>query len=258
MTLLQMRRRALAEATAENERKVRELERGLLHSERLATVGRFAAGVAHEVNNPLEGMSNYLSLLDSDLAAGDTSSARERVKRVREGLNRAATVVRRVLSFSDPASSPKQVLPVVEPIREAIEFLEPRFPMVVFDLLEADGCPEVLANRVALGQLFLNILLNACEGQEAGGRVEVAATEYDATVVVTITDQGPGLTEEALDRLFEPFYSTRGSSGLGLAVCHGIVRDHLGEISAANVPEGRGAVFEIRLPQARIDEATRS
>lgn len=255
MMLLQMRRRARAEAVAENERKIRELERGLLHSERLASVGRFAAGVAHEVNNPLEGLGNYLSLLESDLDSGNTARARERLQQARKGLNRAAAILRRVLSFSDPARAPKEVMPVLDPIEEAVEFLRPRFSMVTFDILGANDEAQVRANRVALSQLFLNILLNACEGQEDGGKIEVAVTENASTVLVTITDHGPGLTREALDHLFEPFYSTRGSSGLGLAVCHGIIQDHGGEINAANRPNGSGAVFEVRLPSASVHKA---
>jgi signal transduction histidine kinase len=256
IALVQMRRRVRAEAVAEHERRVRDLERGLLHSERLASVGRFAAGVAHEVNNPLEGMGNYLTLLESDLESGDTARARQWLGRTREGLDRAAAIVRRVLSFSDPARSPKEVLPVVEPVREAIEFLQPRFPTIDIELVATDRAAVVYANRVALSQLFLNLLLNGCESQEKGGRMDVEISEEDAMVVVTITDRGRGLTEEALDHLFEPFYSTRGSSGLGLAVCHGIVQEHGGEITAANSAEGTGAVFQVRLPEAPTTEET--
>jgi signal transduction histidine kinase len=253
LALAQMRRRVRAEAAAEHEREVRELERSLLHSERLATVGRFAAGVAHEVNNPLEGMGNYLSLLAGDLEAGDSAAARDRLPKVREGLDRAAAIVRRVLTFSDPARSPKEICDLGDPVREAVDFLRPRFPDVDMEV-SAPAASPVLANRVALSQLFLNILLNACEGQEEGGEVAVAVAGYDTTVVATIADRGPGLSDETLDHLFEPFYSSRGGSGLGLSVCHGIVRDHGGEISVAN-RAGGGAVFEVRLPRAgRADQ----
>ncbi len=258
LALVQLHRRVRAEAAAQQERKVRELERGLLHSERLASVGRFAAGVAHEVNNPLEGMGNYLRLLEADLEAGDTPGARERLRRVREGLDRAAAVVRRVLTFSDPARSPKESFSMLESIREAVDFLAPRFPKVAIEVADESRGAEILANRVDLSQLFLNLLLNACEGQPGGGEIRVELTERDAWVTVRITDRGPGLDEEAVDRLFEPFYSTRGSSGLGLAVCHGIVQDHGGEISAADAPDGPGAAFEVHFPKAaarRVVEA---
>lgn len=250
LALAQMHRRVRAEAAATHERKVRELERGLLHSERLASVGRFAAGVAHEVNNPLEGMGNYLRLLEADLESGDALKARERLRRVREGLERAAAVVRRVLTFSDPARSPKEPVSMVGPVREAVDFLRPRFAEVAIEVVDGTGGAEVLANRVDLSQLFLNLLLNACEGQEGGGGVRIELSADDAWVTARIADQGPGLAAGTAERLFEPFFSTRGSSGLGLAVCHGIVQDHGGEISAANATDGSGAVFEVHLPRA--------
>ncbi|MDX1503141.1 MAG: ATP-binding protein [Thermoanaerobaculia bacterium] len=251
LALRQMRQRARAEAAVEHERRVRELERGLLHSERLASVGRFAAGVAHEVNNPLEGMANYLSLLEGDLESGRADAARLRARQVREGLDRAAAIVRRVLAFSDPARSPREVVDLAGPVREAAEFLAPRFPEVAIVVRggASGGALRVAGNRVALGQLFLNLLLNACEELEAGGRIEVELERTGDEVVARLRDDGPGLAAEALDHLFEPFYSTRGSTGLGLALCHGIVRDHGGRISAANAPGG-GALFEIRLPAA--------
>ncbi|MEJ2086293.1 MAG: ATP-binding protein [Acidobacteriota bacterium] len=195
-------------------------------------------------------MSNYLKLLEGDLEQGRSAEARERLDRVREGLDRAAAVVRRVLTFSDPARAPREDLPDIESVREAVEFLQPRFPNVEITIVTGNGRGMVRANRVALGQLFLNILLNASEVQEDGGKIEVDVHEYNATVMVTISDRGPGLAEEALDHLFEPFFSTRGSRGLGLAVCHGIVQEHGGEIEARNAPDGKGAVFEVRLPKS--------
>lgn len=249
LALLQMRRRVRAEASAAHEREVRELERSLLHNERLATVGRFAAGVAHEVNNPLEGMGNYLELLERDLESGNDEKARQRLAKAREGLERAAAVVRRVLTFSDPARSAKETCDLADPVREAVEFLQPRFPDVVMRV-DAGSTAPVLANRVALSQLFLNILLNACEGQPEGGEVVVEVEGGETTAVARVADRGPGLTPEALDHLFDPFYSDRGSSGLGLSVCHGIVQDHGGELEAANRPDG-GAVFEVRLPRTQ-------
>lgn len=248
VALRQTRSRVAAEARAEQERRVRELERGLLHSERLASVGRFAAGVAHEVNNPLEGMGNFLGLLEGDLAAGRVERARDHARKIRDGLERAATILHRVLAFSDPARAPRERVGLAAPVAEAVAFLSPRFPAVE---VSVDPGPEELiveANRVTLGQLFLNLLLNACELQEGGGRVEVTLERAGGEAVARVADEGPGLPEDAMDHLFEPFFSTRGSTGLGLAVCHGIVREHGGSLVARNRSEGTGAVFEVRLP----------
>jgi signal transduction histidine kinase len=159
-----------------------------------------------------------------------------------------------VLAFSDPARQPHERLSLTGPVGEAVAFLEPRFPAVE---VVVDPGPEDLlvnANRVTLGQLFLNLLLNACELQEGGGRVAVGLVRDGEEAVVRFVDDGPGLSDEAADHLFEPFFSTRGSTGLGLAVCHGIVREHGGSLTARNRPDGSGAAFEVRLPLALRNE----
>ncbi len=247
----QVRRAARLEAENEQQARVRELERQLMHSERLASVGRLAAGMAHEINNPLEGMSNYLSLLEHDLHDGRTAEAPALVKRVREGLARAAGIVRQVLAFSDPGRAPKAPLDLAPLLAETVEFVRanPAFRGVAVRLA-APGPVLVRGNRITLGQLFLNLLLNACQSQAGGGEIEVRAERIDERIVaVTVADRGPGLAPEALAHLFEPFFSTRGSTGLGLAVCHGIAADHGGTIEARNRAEG-GAEFEVRLPAA--------
>jgi len=247
----QVRRAARLEAENEQQARVRELERRLMHSERLASVGRLAAGMAHEINNPLAGMSNYLSLLEEDLRDGRTAEAPALVARVREGLARAAAIVRQVLAFSDPGRAPKAPLDLRGVLAETVEFVRgnPAFRGLAVRLDGDAGELPVRGNRITLGQLFLNLILNACQGQPDGGEVEVRAERAEGSVVVTVADRGPGLAPEVLDHLFEPFISTRGSSGLGLAVCHGIAADHGGAIRGANRPGG-GALFEVRLPLA--------
>ena len=247
----QVRRAARLEAENEQQARVRELERRLMHSERLASVGRLAAGMAHEINNPLAGMSNYLALLEEDLRDGRTAEAPALAARVREGLTRAAGIVRQVLAFSDPGRAPKAPLDLGGVLAETVEFVRgnPAFRGVAVRLDGDAGELPVRGNRITLGQLFLNLILNACQGQPDGGEVEVRAERADGSVVVTVADRGPGLAPEVLDHLFEPFTSTRGSSGLGLAVCHGIATDHGGAIRGANRPGG-GALFEVRLPLA--------
>ncbi len=249
LALRQARQRAAAETAAAREREVRELERRLAASERLASVGRMAAGIAHEVNNPLEGMTNFLALLESELAAGRPEAAARHAGRVREGLARAAAIVRQVLAFSDPARAPKEIVDLRRSVREAADFLARQFREVEIVVAGGEGGLAARGNPVGLGQLFFNLLLNSCQVQEGGGRIEVELERAGEEALIRIADRGPGLAPEALDHLFEPFSSTRGSSGLGLAVCHGIVRDHGGSIAGRNRPGG-GAEFEVRLPLA--------
>ena len=243
------RERLLAEAR--EEMRVRELERQLFHAERLSTVGRLAAGLAHEINNPLEGMSNYLSLAHEDLARGDTAAAARRLDAVREGVERVAGTVRQVLAQAEPGGAPRSPVDVGALLRQTLEFVRTRgeFRNIAF---AQDGPGEgltVRGNPVMLGQVLLNIVLNACEAQPSGGEVGVAARREAEQVVIEIADRGPGIKTPDLLRIFEPFYSTKESTGLGLSICHTIVREHDGALSAQNRPDG-GAVFRVSLPAA--------
>lgn len=247
----QARRRRDIEALAAEEARVRELERRLFHAERLSTVGRLAAGMAHEINNPLEGMANYLALLRSDLERGDRESARRRLEGVHEGLRRAEAVVHLVLAHADPARAPMGEVDVAATLCQAAEFVRSRreFAKVSFDF-DLPALPHVQGRQTLLGQLFLNIVLNACEAQPQGGEVRLAAHAAEDAVVVTIADRGPGIAAAESGRVFEPFYSTKGSTGLGLSTCYAIVEQHGGAIEAAP-RAGGGAVFTIRLPMTR-------
>ncbi|MCA9754817.1 MAG: hypothetical protein KDA27_03375 [Candidatus Eisenbacteria bacterium] len=254
------RRGAVLEAHRRHEARIHDLERQVFHNERLASVGRLAAGMAHEINNPLEGISSYLSLLGDELDGGDPERAKQFLARSREGLGRVASVTRQVLTYSDPGHAPLQTVDLRASMEETIRFLEARpLPGASNIQVEQPDTPlEVQGNAVTLGQLFLNLLLNAVEAtasrENAGDgrwepiRVTLEGDRDDA--VVAVRDPGPGIDPAHLDKLFEPFFSGKGSTGLGLSVCYGIVRDHGGEITARNHEDG-GAVFTVRLPMER-------
>jgi len=245
----QARRRESLELRAQEEARTRELERQLFHAERLSTVGRLAAGIAHEINNPLEGMSNYLGLAREDLARGDAVSARKRLDGVKEGLERAAGIVRQVLAHADPATAPKNLLDLHPVLSQSVEFVRtrPEFSAIRFEIDPADGPLEVRGSATMLGQVFLNLVLNACEAQPRGGEVLVRTRRVAARATVEIADRGPGIAPADAGRIFEPFYSTKQSTGLGLSICHSIVRQHGGEMSMAGRPGG-GTVFRIEFP----------
>jgi signal transduction histidine kinase len=259
----QVRRAARFEAEAEQQARVRLLERQLAHSERLASVGRLAAGFAHEINNPLAGMLNHLALLQDDLAQGDQDAAGRQAKRVREGLDRVAGIVRRVLTFAGPRPAAGEggleTLDLRQVVDDTIAFVstDPDHREVEIERRFPAQPVEVRGDPVALGQLVLNLLLNACQSERCG-HIEVWLRSVEGSAVMTVSDDGDGFEEDALEHIFEPFFSTRGTSGLGLAVCHGLVREHGGEIRAQNRisaeesdPKSRaGAVVEVRLPLA--------
>ena len=249
LTVHQLRRRERLEGQAREETRVRELERQLFHSERLATVGRVVAGIAHEINNPLEGMLNYLTLAQDDLARGDAAAAERRMGGVREGIERVAGIVRQVLGQADPATAPVSPVELGGLIRQAVAFIESRraFRGIAFTVAVPDEPLLASGRSVMLGQVLTNLALNACEAQPEGGEVRVSAERDGDRIQVEIADRGPGIAPEDMARIFEPFYSTKGSTGLGLSVCHTIVSQHGGELKAQD-REGGGTVFRLSLP----------
>lgn len=245
----QTRRRERLEANAREEARVRALERQLFHAERLATVGRLAAGIAHEINNPLEGMANWLSLARSELERGQTAAAAEHLGRAREGLDRVAGIVHQVLGQSDPAKAPWVTVDLNQVLRETEQFLESRkeFAGVTFGL-DLERAPLLVrGNPVMLGQVAVNLILNACEAQPGGGEVRIRSQRVGDHAVAEIADRGHGVKDADRERIFEPFFSTKDSTGLGLSICHSIVRQHDGELTVAP-REGGGALFRVSLP----------
>jgi signal transduction histidine kinase len=242
-------RRARLEAKAEDEVRVRDLERQLFHAERLTTVGRLAAGMAHEINNPLEGMSNYLTLARDSLGRGETAAAARRLEGVQKGLERVAGIVRQVLAHADPAKAPRTPVDLNQVVSETVDFVRTRkeFLGVRFGLDLAQGTLLALGSPIMLGQVAMNLVVNACEAQPGSGEVLVRSFREDGRIVVEIADRGPGVPEADRQRIFEPFFSTKDSTGLGLSVCHSIVGQHNGELSV-RPREGGGAVFRMVLP----------
>ncbi len=249
LALREARRREQSEARAREETRVRELERQLFHAERLTTVGQLAAGIAHEVSNPLEGMANYLSLAQEDLARGAAAAASAHLEGVRHGLERAAGTVRQVLTHADPATGPRAPVDINGILARTVEFLRSRrdFERVAFGTELVAGPLLILGNPVMLGQVASNLVINACEAQPEGGEVLVRSRQEGRNVVIEVADRGPGVPEADRRRIFDPFFSTKHSTGLGLSVCHSIARQHEGEIDV--LPgNGGGAVFRLTLP----------
>ena len=242
-------RRGHLEARAHEEARVRELERQLFHAERLTRLGQLAAGIAHEINNPLEGMANYLTLAEEDLARGETASAAARLQGVRVGLDRAASTVRQVLAHAVPGTTALTPVDVNRVLAETVDFIRTRreFAGIAFGVELAEGPLLARASHTMLGQVASNLVINACQAQPQGGEVTVRSAREGRKVIVDVADRGPGVPAADRERVFEPFFSTKNSTGLGLSVCHAIVRQHDGDLTV--LPrEGGGAVFRLTLP----------
>jgi len=225
-------------------------QKQLVLTERQAAIGELSAKIAHEVNNPLSIISNYLHLVGRNL--DDSTKAQEHLDVARQELSRIARIVRQLLDFHRPQKAEKAAVDVRELIDNILTLVEWQLVERKIDIerLADDPLPEVIGSPEQLKQVFLNLVINAKDFMPDGGRLKIGISNHNSVVKIKFVDTGPGIPPENLSRIFEPFFTTKEGStgtGLGLSVCYGIVKEHGGDITAANEPGG-GASFEIVLP----------
>jgi PAS domain S-box-containing protein len=232
-----------------------ELRRRLLQSEKLAAVGQFVAGIAHELNNPLQGVLGHLELLR--VTGAFPKSLRREVQTIYREADRAAKIVRNLLAFSGSRRSLRRRVSVNAVLQKVVGLRAQAHRAAQIEVVRHydEKLPRVQSDPLLLHQVFLNILVNAEHAIAAtghSGRIEITtgASRLGERILVSVRDTGNGIPAEVLSRIFEPFYTTKEvgqGSGLGLAISYGIVQEHGGEIIVTNHPEG-GAVFTIDLP----------
>jgi signal transduction histidine kinase len=241
----------LYESERQAHRRLREAQAQLVHSEKLAAMGRLSATIAHEVNNPLGIIKNYLHLLRvQNPGEGD---AAENVRVVSEEVNRIADIVRRLLDFHRPASPGLHDFDLWQVVDDCLRLLKKSHAHqnVAVDVPRDRVPVPVRANAEELKQVFLNLFMNALDAMPKGGTLFVRLIPRRHSVLAQVRDTGSGIAPEHLPRIFEPFFTTKSEgqgTGLGLYVCYGIVQRHGGRIVVSNHPEG-GAVFTVRLPR---------
>ena len=227
-----------------------DMERRLEASERLAAVGKLASKVAHELNNPLDGILRYINLaLRVSEGQGDQRPAAY-LKEARTGLMRMVRIIGELLEFSRStvqSSGEGDIRAALDDALKSLSGLAER-QRVALKLDVADDVPPL--QSASLYQVFTNLIKNAIEALPGGGRVDVRALVAAGAVEVIVADSGPGIPEDKLTQIFEPFYSTKGAgqgTGLGLAISKEIVEKHGGTLVARNRAAG-GAEFVVRIP----------
>jgi two-component system, NtrC family, sensor kinase len=243
-----------------------QLEEQLQQREKLSSIGLLAAGVAHEVNTPLTGVSSYTQMLLGMLPENDPKHAL--LEKVSRQADRASDIVNNLLNFSRTGSAAEFTgLHINHVLDDTLQLLEPQLRRSQIEIVRnyADGLPQVHGNSVKLQQVFTNLILNARDSIANGnGRITLATHNGDDDlVVVEVADDGIGIAPEDVAKIYDPFFTTKGvgrGTGLGLAVSYGIVQEHDGHISVSSTP-GRGTTFRISLPtsdpRARLKAAAR-
>jgi two-component system NtrC family sensor kinase len=239
------------ELTAAN-RALAEARESLQRSERLATVGTLASGLAHEIGNPLGAISGYVEVARSRVPHDGPPDLADALDRIAVAADRIDGTVRELLHFARPAAPNLMPVDLAGPVGAALRLgqVQPRLRGVEFSVDLPPGLPPVRADEHQLTQVFLNLFLNAGDAMDGAGRVILRAGLAGSDVRVEVEDTGPGITATDLPQVFDPFFTTKRpgqGTGLGLAVCHAIMEAIGGSIAAANGPGG-GACFTLRIP----------
>jgi two-component system NtrC family sensor kinase len=236
----------------EDHTEKRRLQDQLIQSEKMSAIGQLIAGIAHDLNNPLASVVGFADFLAE---SGDVPPAlAEPLRVIRQEAERAATIVKNLLSFARRQEGERLAQPI-QPVLESVLALLRNELMalnVEVSLTVEDGIPEIEINPNQIKQVFVNLLSNAAQAIAASrkpGRISISAKRWLDGVAVSVADDGPGIPEELLPRVFEPFFTTKTQgegTGLGLSICQGIVKEHGGRITLESSP-GAGATFTVEL-----------
>jgi PAS domain S-box-containing protein len=232
-----------------------ELRRRLTQSEKLAALGQFVAGIAHELNNPLQGVLGHLELMRTTGAF--PKPLRREVQTIYREADRAAKIVRNLLVFAGSRRLARRPVSLNAVLQKVLALRAATCRAADIEVVRHydEQLPRVQSDPLLLHQVFVNMVMNAEQAIAAtggGGRIDITTSVNKSgdRIVATVRDTGTGIPDDTLSRIFEPFYTTKEvgkGTGLGLAIAYGIVQEHGGQIIAANHPDG-GAVFTVELP----------
>ncbi len=233
----------------------KRLKDQLIQAEKMAAVGALATEIAHEINNPLDYINNYLYLLSESLPADFKS--KEYIDKIQKGIDNLALLTRDLLEFSRPPSDVLTAVNVHHIIDTSLEFTAGQINDSHVQVTKRYGCRGglTIGSERMLRQVFLNLIRNALDALMPGGRISITTSCDDERFIIEFTDGGTGIAAQNISRIFEPFFTTKKAvnkrgTGLGLTICYNIIKHHGGSIAVSS-KEGQGTTFTIMLPAAR-------
>ncbi len=242
--------------------QLRRAQDDLLRTEKLASMGRLVAGIAHEINNPVNAIINSLGPLEDLMrqarvdttgsdAASNLAAADEMLSVISRGAARTKNIVQALHNYSRADESATREVSLGRSVDDSLDLLRHRLRHVKIEK-DVDAGARINGFPGQIDQVLMNLLTNAAQSMgERGGTIRIGARAEDGVVVVTVADEGPGIPAEILPRIFDPFFTTKEvgeGSGLGLSIVHGIVERHRGRIDVDSVP-GRGTTFRLEFPR---------
>jgi PAS domain S-box-containing protein len=234
--------------------KTKELEHLLTIQDKMASLGRVAAGIAHEIRNPLSGINIYLNTLKKlHHLAGSEEKVEQILRHLQSASIKIESVIRRVMDFAKPTEPKLTLTDINEPITDAINLtaVTMRKSGVNIETFLSNDLPRSYADKNLIEEIVLNLLNNAAEAMktmEAGKKIVVASFVEDNQIVIQVADSGPGVPPEIRDNVIDPYFTTKHEgTGIGLSLCHRIVTDHGGSLTVSDSELG-GAEFRIQIP----------
>ncbi len=242
----------LYESEKEALNKLQQAQEKLVQSEKSAALGELSAKVAHEINNPLGIIKNYLFLATKHFE--EPEKAEQYMGIVRQEIDRIAAIVRQLLDFHRPVIIRFAQVEPQKIIREILGMMKYQMDdsRVTVDLQVDDNVPVIKAWPEGLKQVLMNLLVNAREAMSEGGHIKIAVTSIGKRVSISIQDSGPGIPEDNIPHIFDSFFTTKGEkggTGLGLSVCKRIIKNHRGSISYKNTETGGCFIIELPVEQ---------
>ncbi|NPC73889.1 PAS domain S-box protein [Corallococcus sp. AB004] len=235
---------------------VKELEKRIIHAEKLASIGQLAASVVHEINNPMTAVATYADALlqRSRMTPGANPADQEKLKKILESSHRILRFTRDLVSYARPAQDRPERVSLNAVVDMAVGFCEHVVSQARVSVQReyASDVPPLAAVRANLVQVFVNLITNACHAMQPGGGVYLTTIQEGPEAVVRVRDTGTGIEQRNLSRIFEPFFTTKPEgrgTGLGLSICQGIVENHGGRLTVESTL-GQGTTFTVRLPLA--------